>query len=778
MAYPDPSLPTTHTPGTPMTGGVTDHASEHNSLAQAFIDLVAILGSNPQGNAGTLSAMWAIFGIKYITGGGMITPTTITAAQGLGYTGLFLDPQFVWTISSGGLSFKGIQDFTIESKMRASVGWSGNVQTQTGYINTGTSADGIMLFGDTGAECQGITFRELVFIGANTNAVIHNGGRARSIRFIDCFAQNTSHATGYAFITDAGLGTTAYNSEDLYSENLQLVAWIPLGLGINNPSQNDNDSLWINLTTYSQDGLGTFGPSAINAVAGTNHTFINAYDRSQPTLGTYTNSGAKMVFLGGEDDNQTGGPAHLISGSGQTIVQNRLVTGGTSAATISMSGGTFIMRGRSSFAGSPTLNITGGTADLNDSSLAGMNQLTISGNGGNLMLAPAYSNSGGAPTNTYTGNVLSALGSGTTSWNFADRTTAYTAAAGDYTKFTLSANVTVSLPVPTVGQADIMLEGTNLGTHALTIKNATANTTSTLWSAGVSYVNNSTAINITAGQVAHVIYDGVDDVYRILISPIEYASATGSQIFTSSGSYTPPAGTLLLRVVAIGGGGSGGGGGTAATTATVQNGGAGGGVGQYVDQIVAYTSGALTVTVPTAVSGGAGGATGGNPGIIGTVGGDTTVTGTGVSVTAKGGGAGAPSAASSATAVFGGRYGETGQSGVNLTGALGIGGASGTSGNSGGAGVGMTSGAGGAGGAAQTTGSFFGGGAGGPGTPTGGGGAGGQGNAGVVGGATASAAASTSYGAGGGGGGGANGASSGGTGGAGGPGWVFIMAVG
>jgi hypothetical protein len=133
------------------------------------------------------------------------------------------------------------------------------------------------------------------------------------------------------------------------------------------------------------------------------------------------------------------------------------------------------------------------------------------------------------------------------------------------------------------------------------------------------------------------------------------------QYITSSSTVTLQAGTYLIT--ALGGGGSGGGGGAAALTGgvTTQVGGGGGGQGQYVQQPIVL-SGATTLTITigaggTAVSGGTAstGATG-NAGTVGNVGGNTSITGTGVSITAAGGGYGNPGGANSTTTVGGGGY--------------------------------------------------------------------------------------------------------------------------
>lgn len=112
---------------------------------------------------------------------------------------------------------------------------------------------------------------------------------------------------------------------------------------------------------------------------------------------------------------------------------------------------------------------------------------------------------------------------------------------------------------------------------------------------------------------------------------------------TSSGSWAVPTGVSRVYVRAIGGGGGGGGGGSASSTSD-QAGGGGGGAGAVTDQSVNVTPGQnLTITIGGGGPGGPGGAAGGNAGVFANFQGrgeSTTVTGSGISLTAAGGGGG------------------------------------------------------------------------------------------------------------------------------------------
>lgn len=270
------------------------------------------------------------------------------------------------------------------------------------------------------------------------------------------------------------------------------------------------------------------------------------------------------------------------------------------------------------------------------------------------------------------------------------------------------------------------------------------------------------------------------------------------QIFTSSGTWTKPAGAKFVRVVAVGAGG-GGGGGRGDTAGNRRQGGTGGGGGAIVEKIFRASdlSSTVSITVSTAPAGGAGGSTAN--GSVGTNGGNSSF-GTYLIAYGGGGGGGGTNANQIIRGGSGGGSGGAGIVGGGTTDILGgfpasVAGAVGISGQGAGAGViSATSEYGGASGGASlddaglsagTAGgaSIFG---------SGGGGAGGgvtganAGSAGLIGGATSqttggaggtgssgnagSAGGSASgYGTGGGGGGGAsNTAGTGGVGGAGG----------
>ena len=188
------------------------------------------------------------------------------------------------------------------------------------------------------------------------------------------------------------------------------------------------------------------------------------------------------------------------------------------------------------------------------------------------------------------------------------------------------------------------------------------------------------------------------------------AIGTSVQTFTSSGTWTAPAGVTAVEVIAIGGGGGGGGGQFRSATTNARAGGAAGG-GGAITRVLMPSSVAGSSQVVTVGAGGTGGAaqtveTGqGNAGAAGTA----STFGSLVYAGGGGGGAGANGASDIAPGAAGvglwagGIGGDTGANGTTtgagLAGAAGAGAAGGGGGGGGTAQSSSTSNAGGAGGA-------------------------------------------------------------------------------
>jgi len=338
-------------------------------------------------------------GLQYLTGGGAITASTITTAQGAGYTGLFLDPRYVWTMH--GVSLAGISDFTIESRMAGNIGGGTVAYNTGGYIDTGSGADGIQVYSGNpvSTPTQGLVLRGLVFVGANSNAVAHFGGGQRSCAVVDCLFYNTNSASGaYGLITDTALAN--YLAEGNSFTRCSIAgAYAALGIGTADAGQHAADTTWDNPTTAG-------GTYSIVADAGGEHHFINHYDRSSPSTAVVYNHGAVLYFDGGGDyNNNASGVAHLLDSAGAvTVLTGREIIQGTNTTTITISAGSLVARGRTKWAGVVALSGTG-NVDLSDPA-GSYGALTISGSAGKLMLAGNY-NPGSGPTVTgWTGVTL------------------------------------------------------------------------------------------------------------------------------------------------------------------------------------------------------------------------------------------------------------------------------------------------------------------------------------------------------------------------------------
>jgi hypothetical protein len=162
-----------------------------------------------------------------------------------------------------------------------------------------------------------------------------------------------------------------------------------------------------------------------------------------------------------------------------------------------------------------------------------------------------------------------------------------------------------------------------------------------------------------------------------------YSWSQTTDMFTTSGTFTVPAGVTSITGKAWGGGGSGGG--ASGAGLLVGRGAAGGGGGAYVSSVLAVTPGAaLSVVVA--------GQTSGTTGANGTAGGNSTITGFEASFLAAGGsGGGANNTGTAPGATAGGTVAAS-------AGTTRIAGVAGGSGNSALLSLGLFSGAGGAGG--------------------------------------------------------------------------------
>lgn len=347
----------------------------------------------------TVGNLNAVTGLQYLTGGGTINTATITNAISGGFTGIYLDPRYVWHM--GGTVFNGVQNFVVESRMTGSIGFSANIAyNSSGYIDTGSGADGIQVYSSSpsgSGNTQGVIFRNCAFVGSNTNAVMHFGGGQRRCRMEDCFVYNTNASAGaYALVMDTQLSNN--NSENNQFTRCDFAgAYAAIGLGINNQTQNTNDTLWTDIATSG----GTYGT---NITGGGQHTFLNYYDRSNPSSAIINASGGNVLLIGGEDRN-TNGPLYRISG-GQIVVYDKLLTYSSGApangVACVISAGLFCYKGRNKAGGAFQISGTG-VVDFSDQSMDAGGGWAVTGSAGTLAVAAAYVTNSGPNVSGWTG---------------------------------------------------------------------------------------------------------------------------------------------------------------------------------------------------------------------------------------------------------------------------------------------------------------------------------------------------------------------------------------
>lgn len=194
----------------------------------------------------------------------------------------------------------------------------------------------------------------------------------------------------FGLLLDTALSN--FNTENSDFDHLSVAGGnVAVGIGINDQAQHANDCLWPGLTTAA-------GLAALVDVQGSNHTFLNYYDRSSPALCTVANHGGVLTFAQGESQNGNATAPHdlLSSTNATTVYISRTLTQVSATNTVVNSSGRFEAKARCRLTGGCAMS---GTAYLDVSDPGGsLSSFSVTGSTGTVLASGQYTGgSGNAP---------------------------------------------------------------------------------------------------------------------------------------------------------------------------------------------------------------------------------------------------------------------------------------------------------------------------------------------------------------------------------------------
>jgi hypothetical protein len=441
-------------------------------------------------------------------------------------------------------------------------------------------------------------------------------------------------------VANGGTGLTSVTS-----------GYVPYGNGTSALSTSMN--LQFNGTQLSVGGSGGSGkinligsntPIAMFSLSGANESDIDFPNDQTLEIRTYNASGSNIIFGtnpnggGNQERFRIGSAGQLgIAGANYGTTGQVLTSGGASAApswtTITSTGGTVT---------SVAQSFTGGIISVSGSPIttSGTLALTVAGTSGGIPYFSSASTWASSAALTQYGVVYGG-GAGAAPVATAAGTTgqvllATTSAAPSWGQVSLTAGVTGVLP----------------------IANGGTNSTATPTAGGVVYGTGTAHAISAAGTTGQVLTSNGSSAptWTTLSSG---GGLSGTQTFTTNGTFTIPSNITTVKVTVIGGGGGGGSG--YATGGSNAGGGGGGAGGNLVKYLTGLTAGnTLTVTVGAAGAFGNNG-NGGNGGTSSVASGTQTIT----TLTANGGSGG------NKTTGVGGTGGTALNGGINIQGQTG-----------------------------------------------------------------------------------------------------------